>query len=269
MDYNSGYRGFSMSKRAVEAYDRGEKLLSKWTKKEIIALISEIDEKKAALFSKCKLSDLKQAVLTRSSWHHTSKYLNSTDFYVLNEGYIEEVKEEDILELVGLKESRKEPEKNTYKGSIRYLEWSGSRAHPKATEKCLENVSIEERGCFYYVYDDAGNEILKKKMDSNGTSVVNYDELKAREERLLKAREMSSRAAVAFYDEIKDYCTTSYSGHIYKKGRKPSSWDYDHGLENFFIIGEHRIKQEYTSGIMHLETWDGNRWVPEEEEKPC
>ena len=32
---NSGYNGYSMSKRATEAYYNGEKPLSKWTKADI------------------------------------------------------------------------------------------------------------------------------------------------------------------------------------------------------------------------------------------
>jgi len=37
-----------------------------------------------------------------------------------------------------------------------YLEWSGTRKHPKATKKILTNVNIEEKGSFYYVTDDNG-----------------------------------------------------------------------------------------------------------------
>ena len=37
---NSGYSGYSMSNRAVEAYSCGEMPLSKWTKKAIINRIS-------------------------------------------------------------------------------------------------------------------------------------------------------------------------------------------------------------------------------------
>ena len=35
---NSGYSGYSMSNRAVDAYEDGEMPLSKWTKKMIISL---------------------------------------------------------------------------------------------------------------------------------------------------------------------------------------------------------------------------------------
>ena len=35
-DMNSGYDGYSMSKRAVEAYGNGEKPYSKWKKSDIV-----------------------------------------------------------------------------------------------------------------------------------------------------------------------------------------------------------------------------------------
>ena len=262
---NSGYSGYSMSNRAVEAYNSGERPLSKWTKKDIISVIGELDPRKAELFSKLSLSALKENVLVCSSWHHTSTYFNRTDFYEVDETYIETITENEILELVDKnKKNKKENTSNAYKGSISYLEWLGSRKHPKAKEVCLENVNIEERGCFYYVTDDTGKELLKKKIGSNGTTVVNYAEeekkKKEKEEHERKVRELSSKEAMEFYDEIKNDCSYSSSGHIYKKGRKPSPYDYDMGLENFFEIGEHRLRREPTTGIMHLETWNGNCW---------
>ena len=38
---NSGYSGYSMSNRAVDAYEDGEMPLSKWTKKMIISEVVE------------------------------------------------------------------------------------------------------------------------------------------------------------------------------------------------------------------------------------
>ena len=55
----------------------------------------------------------------------------------------------------------------TYKGDIFYLEWFGTKQHPNAKEKCLNNVNIEEKGSFYYVTDDTGTELVKKKIGSN------------------------------------------------------------------------------------------------------
>lgn len=42
-DSNSGYSGYSMSNRAVEAYASGEQPLSKWSKDDILEAIKEIN----------------------------------------------------------------------------------------------------------------------------------------------------------------------------------------------------------------------------------
>ena len=58
---NSGYVGYSMSKRAAQAYDDGKLTYSKlpiWAKRMIDAGLVETDE-----------------------WHHTSSYGNETPFY--------------------------------------------------------------------------------------------------------------------------------------------------------------------------------------------
>jgi DNA-directed RNA polymerase specialized sigma subunit len=96
---NSGYSGYSMSNRAVRAYENGEKPLSKWTKTEIISRITEIDKEKGRAFSKVKLSVLKDTVLRYSSWHHTSNRCNRTDFYEISESTIEQMTIEDIHKL--------------------------------------------------------------------------------------------------------------------------------------------------------------------------
>ncbi len=168
---NSGYTGYSMSKRATEAYENGEKPFSKWTKKEILIRIKDINEEKAQAFSKLKLSVLKDTVLRYSSWHHTSSMCNRTDFYEVSEEIIEGMTIDDILNLTK-KENAKEEPVNKYKGTIRYLEWSGARKHPKATEHKLEDVWIEEKGCFYLVTNDTGELVIKKKIGSNGTMVT-------------------------------------------------------------------------------------------------
>jgi hypothetical protein len=268
MNANSGYNGYSMSNRAVEAYSNGEKPLSKWTKAEIISAVSEIDSDKAELLKSVKALTLKEKVLYCSSWHHTSSRYNKTNFYRIDEDFINGLTEEDIAEMA--LENRNEKKKSkTYKGDIFYIEWSGTRNYPKAEEKCLSNVNIEERGAFYYVTDDAGTELLKKKIGSNGTRVVNHieeeEKRKAAAEREQFVREHSSAAALEFYDSIKDDCVYSNTNHIYKKGRKPSVCDYEAGLDKFFVKGEHRLYKGFVTGILRLETWNGTEWISEED----
>lgn len=106
--YNQrGYVGASMSIRAAEAYENGEKPASKWTKQAMLdRLETTLDEgvttidykddtdngdthrftkpERAALASMWR-SLPKKALFASwmriSSWHHTSRYANRTDFY--------------------------------------------------------------------------------------------------------------------------------------------------------------------------------------------
>lgn len=74
----AGYNGYSMSNRAVDAYENGEKPYSKWTKTAVVEHIAEIldiDASDVILLKPFK------SYLSLTSWHHTSKMYNKTDFY--------------------------------------------------------------------------------------------------------------------------------------------------------------------------------------------
>jgi hypothetical protein len=177
----AGYIGCKMSKNAANAYLAGKKPISKWTKKDILAEVQEylegdpLKSQKLALFQKCRLGVLKNKLLRSSEWHHTSAYYLKTDFYAVDEDIVTEITVLDLLNWL-----REEPDgeckgsSGCHKGTIEYLTWYGTRMHPKARENRLENVLIEERGSFYYVYDPTRSNklILKKKIGSSGTYVT-------------------------------------------------------------------------------------------------
>lgn len=88
MSMNSGYVGWSMSIRAAEAYESGEKPKSKWTKKAMLAAICDACPGQGLVYEPEKVSGMLKADLFDrffefSSWHHTSKYCNETDFYAV------------------------------------------------------------------------------------------------------------------------------------------------------------------------------------------
>lgn len=91
-DLNSGYHGWSMSKRAFAAYEAGEKPLSKWTKKAMVEAISNYCNDNDLFFDKTITHLKKDAIFERffqySSWHHTSKFCNETNFYQLDESAV-------------------------------------------------------------------------------------------------------------------------------------------------------------------------------------
>lgn len=97
----AGYYGYSMSNNAVDAYLGGEKPLSKWTKAGILSAARDcipdtndegesFDEIISAL-SALPLSVLRERLLVRSSWHHTSKLYNHTDFYMVDDDVCSEL----------------------------------------------------------------------------------------------------------------------------------------------------------------------------------
>lgn len=171
----AGYYNYSMSNNAVAAYSEGKKPLSKWTKAAILEQCAELladDERNAEkmqLLKSCTLAQLKNNLLRYAEWHHTSKHYNATSFYTVYEDKLDELTPEDIAEWKAGK-PQKAPEQTARKGSIYYIEWSGTRNHPRAKHCKLENVEILEKGSFYIVSKD-GKQILKKKIGSNGTEV--------------------------------------------------------------------------------------------------
>ena len=153
---NSGYKGYSMSKRAVDAYDKGEQPESYWTKRELLDAVEETNPSILAACRSLCASELRDFLLEYKGWHHTSSFFNTTYFYAIREDLVD-LKPEDVPE----HERRKKEPPVRFRGSITYLEWSGTKKHPKATKKMLENVIIEERGSFYVVLDEYEREIIR------------------------------------------------------------------------------------------------------------
>ena len=138
----AGYHNFSMSNNAIAAYADGEKPFSKWTKTEIInRLISDdIDPKKVKLIKKLSAKAVKHYCLRKSSWHHTSSHYNKTDFFEIDSDFIENETIETMESWILSDKAKKAKTENLKqevaptKAKVIYLEWSGSRRHPKAVE---------------------------------------------------------------------------------------------------------------------------------------
>ncbi len=169
-----------MSNNAVAAYEMGRMPLSKWNKTAILEAASEYLEgeedpktaEKLAWLRKCKLATLKNNLLRCTEWHHTSSHYNATNFYGINEIELDELTAERVAEWNEEEVKPAAPAAPLRKrGSIEYLVWGGTRKHPKAFERRMENVEIEEKGSFFIVYRE-GVEVLKKKIGSTGTHVT-------------------------------------------------------------------------------------------------
>jgi len=165
----AGYNGFSMSNNAVAAYEDGEKPLSKWTKADIFDTIEEQEVELKCSIEKLKklpVKVLKEICLTYSSWHHTSNHYNKTDFYSLDVDRIENLTDDKIEELLLYyktdKKAESKPSEERWKCA--FLEWSGSRKHPVATEVIEEGII---KGNWFYRKDGS-----KKKTTANGFKFI-------------------------------------------------------------------------------------------------
>lgn len=142
----SGYYGYSMSNNAVAAYESGEMPLSKWRKSDIIAAVENAISEGAEIqfelseLKKLRVNQLKNLLLKMTSWHHTSKFFNVTDFYSFDSKALVYLTSEDIQ--LSLKDNNSKPEKSAEKWECRFLEWGGSKRHPKATEYIEEGTII-------------------------------------------------------------------------------------------------------------------------------
>jgi hypothetical protein len=163
----AGYYGFSMSNNAVAAYEDGEKPLSKWTKADIIeAIENAIKEEELTLncsmekLKKTSVKILKGLCLSYSSWHHTSNHYNKTDFYSLNLDRIAKLTDERIDNEIAESKAEKSTEPTEERWKCSFLEWSGTRKHPKAIEIIEEGIV---KGDWFYRADGS-----KKKTTANG-----------------------------------------------------------------------------------------------------
>ena len=137
VSYNqAGYIGCSLSEGASDAYSRGERPLSKWSKQDIINEVVDLSDGR---FNKSELKKftkqvLQDAFLSKSSWHHTSRCANITDFYSINELKLEEIALDElnaIAERSAQAETEIKKPTQIKKGKIAYEEWEGSRRHGK------------------------------------------------------------------------------------------------------------------------------------------
>ena len=87
----AGYYGKSMSNNAVEAYARGEKPLSKWTKKVLLDELQNLTDRGVPskvdidILTRFTLPQLRKLFLVYCGMHHTYSTFNRTDFFGIRE----------------------------------------------------------------------------------------------------------------------------------------------------------------------------------------
>lgn len=151
----AGYFGFSMSNNAVEAYDNGQRPLSRWTKGAILNLVKHILaddlelDAKLQLLKKFSVKNLKEYLLIDCGWHHTSKYYNETVFWELDKDKLHELTISDIERaLEENAKSKADYKKDIAVGVISVQEWGGTRRHPRFLGNTNHIGVIDGDWCF-------------------------------------------------------------------------------------------------------------------------
>lgn len=139
-----GYIGNKMSVNAWNAHLSGEKTWSEWRKDDFINLFCDDLQ---PLASKLTLSELKGELLTSTGCHHTGKFYNKTDFYEVDEDYLQELTAGRITEIIAKRPKKrkgsKAKEKPTFiTAKIKYVEWEGKYANYKRPVEHVEIVQF-------------------------------------------------------------------------------------------------------------------------------
>lgn len=146
----AGYHGFSKSNNAVAAEEDGRFPAS--------VLAKRIGVKTGAI----------KALMSPSEWHHTSSRYNRTNYY----------DEAEALEMINGLKAWDEPSKGVaeYEGcTVTWLEWSGTRKHPKASERKAEDVTVTIKGEWATFEAKATASLtiaMRKKLTTRGFCVV-------------------------------------------------------------------------------------------------
>lgn len=155
MSRGRGYEAdYSMSVNARLAYEAGEAPASRYAKR--------------AFFRRHHITaaDFK-AVGVPGVEHHSSAWFNAVSFYA-----VEQVAAH-LRQLVAAARERLEAQRQTedFEAEVRWLEWAGSRKHPRATEhSCRARVS--RKGSMYTITPLAGGTPFRKREGTRGFHIL-------------------------------------------------------------------------------------------------
>ena len=151
-DMNSGYAGWSMSKRACLAYEMGEKPLSRWTKRAIVDAVAELAPALVEAAKAASRADLVKVCLAESSRHHTGKVPKLTVFYEVRED-LDGMGVSDFMARVEASKASRRALAKTDASECRLVlafwedfENVGSKRHPRWNVSAHYEI-LEERPC--------------------------------------------------------------------------------------------------------------------------
>lgn len=125
---------FSMSNNAIDAYDRGLRPRSKWTKADILDALPA-NARTYLQLDEYPLEFLREYFLEVEEWHHTSKHYNRTDFCRPSIAHWSTSTTEDVqnLYIVWLQRQKKAQAMKNHRHTqgSRYLHALDRQAHPQ------------------------------------------------------------------------------------------------------------------------------------------
>lgn len=167
-----GYINYSMSENAYNAYLEEKKPFSQWSKSDILDVLENeevYNAQELEQISKYSSAAIKRALLNCTEWHHTSSYFNRTNFYKVYTSYeFQELIERLETITRNIKLDQEEKKEETFKKAyVQYLEWSGTRKHPKVTEKKAYALIKCD-----WAYISNGYHVFKKSINANGFKIL-------------------------------------------------------------------------------------------------
>jgi hypothetical protein len=108
-------------------------------------------------------------------WHHTSSWYNSTDYYDLEqlaEHLATEEGQEQLAQVKAEAAAQKQKPETVIGGAIvLWIEWTGTRNHPRAVERREENATITDAGGKFVTVVLQDGTTFKKGKRTNGFRV--------------------------------------------------------------------------------------------------
>lgn len=237
-DWNAG-----MSNNAVAAYENGEMPKSKWTKEAFYDAISSMASTEVAdILSKIPASVKKDYFLAKTSWHHTGKYYNRTDFYSLKDAF-DGMTAEEAQAIVDayksydgrIKAYESERERIQAKDEFEATSWDGkySTVLPKG---------YSDRWAFFPEMASDKNAQLESALSKMPESMAEF---------------VRSIADIPYSKENGFRYEKSKSGNYYRYGEKPASAEKTEGLERFSSdFGVARLERVIDGEWKTVETYE-------------
>jgi hypothetical protein len=110
-----------------------------------------------------------------SEWHHTSKQYNCTEFFDLDSIREHLETDEGLAQLDAIK-SKLKAKKTANEAvhapaDVKWLEWGGTRNHPKATKMSASGATVTDRGGKFVEVKLASGQTFRKGRDTRGFEV--------------------------------------------------------------------------------------------------